>query len=177
MTGRDPDIVLTELLVLGVQAGDTRDLARLHRLWAPRLMRHAARLAEADDVADVCQEAWLAIARGIRLLDDPASFVAWAYRIVSHKASDSVRSRRRHRRMPIDAAKRLPDGSTPDLDPVRQALREMPIEKRAILAMHHVDGLGIAQIALALAIPAGTVKSRLHAAREDLKRRVEGVTS
>lgn len=174
MKGRHPDNALTELLVLGAQGGDERDFAALHRLWHARLLRHAARLADPQDAPDVAQEAWLAIARSIRRLDDPASFVAWAYRIVANKAADAVRKRQRDRRAADEAAKCVPPDSLADLDPVRRALREITPDRRLILAMHHVDGLGVAHIAAALGVPIGTVKSRLHAAREDLKQRIEG---
>ncbi len=51
----------------------------------------------------------------------------------------------------------------------------MPPDRRAILSLHYLEGLGVAAIAESLGVPAGTVKSRLHHARNQLKRLWEGV--
>ena len=70
-----PDTVLDEMLVLQAKGGDAEALSTLIERWQPRLYRHAVQLTSRHDVAaDVTQESWLAVARGIRRLDDPACF-------------------------------------------------------------------------------------------------------
>lgn len=180
MKGRDPANALTELLVLRARGGDEAALATLYRIWSPRLLRHAGRLTDdAHGAADVAQEAWLAIARMLPRLDDPAAFIPWAYRIVSNKAADATRGRRRDRRLTreVAAAPREPGPSEDqDVEAIRGAIRRLAPEPRALLSMRHVDGLSVAQIGTALAIPVGTVKSRLHAARAELRSIIEGAS-
>ena len=84
--------VFNDLLVLRCQGGDGDALEALARAWHPRLLRHAFRLTgQADAAAEVAQEAWMAIVRGLGRLRDPAVFRGWAYRIVANKSRDWVR--------------------------------------------------------------------------------------
>lgn len=171
MRRRQAHDVLDDLLVLNAQAGDEQAFAEIYRRWSPRLERHIGRLVEDRHAAhDVAQNVWLAIARGIRRLDDPAAFTSWAYRIATHKAADWTRERQRRRRLiasaPVDNGAIT---SEVDLDPVRAAIRGLAPQQRALLSMHYADGLSLGHIAHALQVPIGTVKSRLHAARNEVR--------
>jgi RNA polymerase sigma-70 factor (ECF subfamily) len=172
--------VLTELLVLRAQAGNQDAISLLVRAWQDRLRRHAFRLTGRDDAAsDVTQDAWLDIARGISRLEDPAKFGPWAYRIVTRGCSLWVRRERRRRQIERTAACELalPIGSAPDTeDSVRVALRRLPADQRAILELRYVEEYSISQIAEALDIAEGTVKSRLFYAREHLRHQITKVT-
>lgn len=164
-----PDQVADELLVLHAQAGDRRALAVLARRWERRLLLHAMRLTDHPDGArEVAQETWLAITRGIGRLNDPASFRAWAYSILRRKAADWIRRRRADRRTgPLGdthAAVEMNDADRP----VRRALATLHPDDRELLTLRHVEDLGITELATVFAIPTGTVKSRLHAARARL---------
>ncbi len=175
MLRREPTQIALELLVIRAQAGDERALAGLVRVWHPRLVGHAQRLMPDEASAlDAVQEAWLSIARSLRRLDDPARFRAWAFRVVSNKCADavrqSVRLRRSHRE---HAASESSETEAPVSDAVRGALRAMDTEKRAMLALHYVDGLTVAELAEVFAVPQGTVKSRLYHARNQLRALIE----
>lgn len=173
------------MLVLRCQAGDAGAMERLVGRWQPRLLRHALRLTgDPEAASDAVQEAWLAIVRGLRRLQDPARFRSWAYRIVSRKCSDWIRGRQRRRRLGRRAAE---DGTRPGADTltgsepegddrvtqVRRRLRSLPAERRAILAMHYGEGMSVREIAASLEIPEGTVKSRLFHARNQLRASLE----
>lgn len=178
---RQPAQIAEELLVLRAQAGDEDSFRGLVRLWTPRLTRHASRwLSDTSTAADAVQEAWISIARSLRRLDDPARFTPWVYRIVQHKCVDLIRRDARHaaavRRSAIatpasggDAA----DDRDESLDAVRRALRRLDPERRALLALHYVEGLSVGQLAEVFSVPTGTVKSRLFAARNELKQILE----
>jgi RNA polymerase sigma-70 factor (ECF subfamily) len=164
-----------ELLVLRCQDGEAEALAELVSRWHRPLWRHAYRLTGREEAAwEVAQEAWLSIVRGLRRLDDPARFRPWAYRIVTHKASDWIRKhqRMRQRRRGLDtqmpAAADVKDDQP--LEDLHAALRRLGARQRVILSLRYLEELSVAEIAAILSIPAGTVKSRLHAAREELKR-------
>ncbi len=177
---RLPGDIEDELLVLRCQAGDAKAFGDLVSRWHPRLRGLAARLTSDHEAAgDLAQDAWLAIVHGLRGLDDPAQFRVWAFRIVANKCADWIRRRQVRR----DAAKELQaaggdaDRVTPqpalpradELDPLQTALRQLPDDQRAILALHYLEGLGVSQMAEVFDVPVGTIKSRLHSARARLK--------
>ncbi len=177
MVGRS-ERVLDELLVLRCQDGEANAFEELVGRWQRKLLRHALHLTgDADGANDVVQEAWFAIVRGIGRVDDPTRFPAWAYRIVTHKAADWIR--RRQRRRAVEDALEPPratvssEGANDDVDALRAALRELPRDARVALSLHYLDGLGVRDMARALGIPAGTVKSRLFNARNKLKQVLE----
>ncbi len=163
-----------EVLVLRSQEGEAEAFRMLVGRWQNRLWRHAVRMVRNGDVAwDVVQDAWLAIIRGLSRLDDPAAFPAWAYRIVTCRCADWIRRQARLNRMTKELSSRpLRDAASGDLDEIdalRQAIHRLDPDQRATLSLHYLEGYSIEQVARILGIPAGTVKSRLHHARNDLK--------
>ncbi len=180
---RTPQHIRDELLVIRCQQGDAVAFNELIGHWRQRLHRHAWALTrDREAAADVSQESWLAIARGIRRLDDPSAFPAWAYRIVSRRCADWVREEQRGRRLlegaehsarAQAAASRPHDAST---DRIRAALAELDPDRRAILTFHYLDKMNVNQIATALDLPVGTVKSRLYHARAALRQAMERKT-
>ncbi len=185
---RTPEVIYDEWLVLRAQDGDAEALKILARRWHARLYRHAARLTgDAEGASDAAQDAWLAIVRGLRRLDDPARFPAWALRIVSFKSADWIRMQVRDRNRARNATPAEnsaappfsppPDEPSDDVARLRNALRTLSSDHRAALSLHYLDGLSVDEIALALNVPAGTVKSRLHHARARLKQTLERMTT
>lgn len=166
-----------ELLVIRAQEGVAEALQELVDRWQDRLWRLAWRLTDDEQAAwDVLQEAWIVISRQIRRLADPAAFPAWAYRITSNKSRDWIRRRQRVRRADEAYAHqwRVTDaGSHSSFGDLREALADLSGCDRAILSLRYEDDFSINQIAEILAIPPGTVKSRLHHARQRLRRHLE----
>ena len=178
MPSADPhssDEAYDQWLVLRAQAGEQEALRRLVDRWSLRLRRHAMRLTgNPDGASDVCQEAWLAIVRDLRRLDDPACFRRWAYRIVGNKCVDWVRRRQKRRAQTTQLAEepvapRGADEPPEQRDEVRAALARMTAKDRAILALHYTEDMPLREIADAMSLPLGTVKSRLYHARQRLK--------
>lgn len=170
--------VLTELLVLRAQGGQDDAVGLLVHAWHDRLLRHAQRMAGHDEAGrDVMQEAWLDIVRGLIQLDDPSRFGPWAYRIVTRRCARWIGGEQRRRQVEQDSQTHRggeSDASASgeagdDADAVRVALRRMPAEQRAILELRYVENYGIAEIAEALGVAVGTVKSRLFHARQHLR--------
>jgi len=172
--------ITDELLVLWAQEGAVAALSGLVERWQERLWRHAWRLTGDEQAAwDVLQEAWIVISRGIGRLGDPSAFPAWAYRITSNKARDWIRRRQCMRRADMVYGQRwraAENGGNPTDGPgadLREALANLPGCDRAILSLRYEDDFSIAEIAAILEIPPGTVKSRLHHARQRLRRFLE----
>ncbi|MEO6569620.1 MAG: sigma-70 family RNA polymerase sigma factor, partial [Opitutaceae bacterium] len=91
---RDSKQVLTEWLVLSAQGGSESAFKDLHDLWRGDLRRLALMWVERPEVADeITNDVWLAIARGLHRLDDPACFPRWAFRIAERRSADWIRQR------------------------------------------------------------------------------------
>jgi RNA polymerase sigma-70 factor, ECF subfamily len=180
---RDARQILTEWLVLSARQGDESAFTDLHGLWRADLRRLALARVERPDAADeVLTDVWLAIARGLRRLDDPACFPRWAFRIVERRSADWIRQRSLARRREVTlasetealaparlAATDLPD----DVLELRAAIARLPSDQRELLRRYYDLERNIDEIAEVLAIPPGTVKSRLFSVRETLKRKLE----
>ncbi len=182
---RDPRQVLTELLVLEARTGRDDAFRDLHELWRADLHRLALSRVEQPALADeVASDAWLAIARGLHRLDDPACFPRWAFRIVERRAADCIRRRQLDRRRETSASLEidtLAPAPTPsptyeppdDIFALRSAIARLPPDERHLVELHYAHGRSTAEIAEILAIPPGTVKSRLFSIRQHLKQRIE----
>ncbi len=178
---REPNSVADEWLVLRCQEGSAPALEELLKRWRQRLWLHAIRVVGQEEAAqDVVQESLIAITQGIRKLDDPSRFPAWAYRIVTNKGRDWIRNQVRRRRLEDEAQQETAsetetgtDTATSRCADVREALERLRPDQRDLLRYHYHLGLSLRDIAAIEAIPIGTVKSRLHEARAQLKRHLQ----
>ncbi len=139
-----------------------------------------------DDAQDLVQDVLLRVQRGLATYQ-PGSMEAWLSRITTNAFLDRVR---RQKRRPTDA---LPDedpdrvlppsaSAADDLDAValpehlQEALRELPEDYRAAVVLCDVLDFSYEEISLALDIPVGTVRSRIHRGRARLRASVEAMT-
>lgn len=165
-----------ELLILRCQSGDSAAFDELIGRWQERLWRYAYNLIGENDAAwDAVQETWVAVVNGIKRLGDHKAFPKWVYTILSNKCADIIRTRQRQRRIeeevPLDTESAPHKGD--EVYSLEQALARLPGETRALLALHYTDGYDMGEIAEILGVPEGTVKSRLHSARERLRKLME----
>ena len=176
-----PGRALDEYLVSLSQAGSTEALDGLARRWTPRLLRYAARVLGGSDSAeaarDVVQETWIGAICGLRGLREPTQFPAWIYGIATRKCADAIRRNTRRRRLDAQVAAGESSRHVENLTSEQQidlttAIRELPPIHRAVVHLFYREELNVEEIASVLGIPAGTVKSRLHHARDALKRQL-----
>lgn len=176
--------ILDDLLVLRIQQGSRPAFEHLARRWQQRLWRHALWLTGREDVAgDVLQESWLAIAKGIGRLQEPSAFRSWAYTIVTRAHTN--RLRRRGRETTASPAELETLSATPPqaseknasaaVTELRRALRRLRSDLRALVSLRYTEELSVSELAQVFDIPVGTVKSRLHQARQELKRILDKV--
>ena len=167
-------------LVVAAQAGDRRALDRLVARWHRRLVAHGWRLTGDRAMAEeAVQAAWIDIVRGLHSLRDERAFPAWAYRIVTRKTAGAIGTRIADRALATALEDDLPPAppspeDAADGTALRREVAALPPGHRAAVALHYFEGLSIAETAVALGIPAGTVKTRLMHARARLKTRLEG---
>jgi RNA polymerase sigma factor (sigma-70 family) len=158
-----------QLLVMDAQDGDAHAMEELVSRWQKRLWLHALRLTADHHTAwDITQQSWLAIIKGLRKLHDPASFRAWAYRIVTNKSLDWMRQRKASPQSGLDVVQALQEEERESTGIV-ELLQKLDAKKRTVVSLFYFDQLSVFEIAEALRIPAGTVKSRLANARKELK--------
>lgn len=188
---RQREQALDELLVLAAQMQDAAAFERLVERWHPWLVRIVRQTTQAHEVEDVVQDVWLAVIRGLPRLQDPAQFGPWAGRIARNKGVDWLRRRRLERRTSSELElfadrllARAGVGIAPDTSPLerimeleglRKRFDSLPRGHRAALEMHYLGDLSLAEIAEALELPLGTVKSRLFNARRKLRANCMGV--
>jgi RNA polymerase sigma-70 factor (ECF subfamily) len=171
-------------LVSEAQAGSEVAFALLARDWDRRLVAHAWRLlGDREAAREATQSAWLEMARGLKRLRDPVAFPAWAFRITTRQAAAIIRRRQGERRLSADlqiAALTEPQSaSQPEPGEgaaLSAAIRALPPDQRAAIALHHFEELSVAETAVALDVPVGTIKTRLMHARLKLRAALQGET-
>jgi RNA polymerase sigma-70 factor (ECF subfamily) len=178
--GRTTARIIDEYLVASAKAGDRQAFAQLVRRWQRKLVAHAWRLTgDMESARDAVQVAWVEIVRGLDRLQDERAFPAWAYRIVSRSCARQIGSAQRRRdiamvleRQPL--AQELEGPDTIGASRLREAIQLLPPEQRAAIALHSFEELSVAEVAVALNVPVGTVKTRLMHARRKLRAALEG---
>jgi RNA polymerase sigma-70 factor (ECF subfamily) len=184
-------------LVAQCRSGDAEAFARLVALQEGMVYNLAARLlGNAEEAKDVAQEVFFQVYRRIGRFEGRSSLRTWIYRIVVNQCHNRRRfwqRRRRDREQPLD--ERLlgsgegarPIGATRALSPfeearlreraarVQAALLDLRFEHRVVLVLREIEGLSSEEVASALGVAPGTVKSRLSRAREAMRRRLAGL--
>ncbi|HEU4673145.1 MAG TPA: sigma-70 family RNA polymerase sigma factor [Candidatus Limnocylindrales bacterium] len=166
-------------LVERARAGDREAFAGLAQLHADRMFSIARRILRDFELAeDAVQEALVAAWRELPRLRDAERFEAWLTRIVVHRCyamSKTTRARSAVRRLDPGQDVPGPDALSAlhDRDELERGFRRLPIGHRAVLVLHHYVGLEPTDIAEALGIPPGTVRSRLHYAHRALRAALE----
>ncbi|WP_350279536.1 sigma-70 family RNA polymerase sigma factor [Kribbella sp. HUAS MG21] len=123
-----------------------------------------------DDLADdVSQEVWLAVVRGLPRLKEPERFAAWLFTIARRSVVNQLRERYADQPQapPYDEPD-LADHVVDRVD-VRRLVGSVPVLEREVLVLFHLEDLSLEECAEVLAVPVGTVKSRLHRARRLLR--------
>lgn len=125
------------------------------------------------DAADACQEALLAIVKGLDRYDGRASFKTWSYRVASNACLDEMRRKNRRPVVGIEGAELVESGPAIDQQvsdrvTLEDALPHLPDEFRVPVVLRDVAGLDYAEIAETLSIPPGTVRSRIARGRRQL---------
>ncbi|WP_439478314.1 RNA polymerase sigma factor [Brevundimonas sp.] len=179
---RTREQLLDEYLVASARTGDRKAFDLLARRWGRKLLAHAWRLTGDVDLArEAAQDGWVEIVRGLGRLLDERAFPAWAYQIVTRSCARQIGGRRRDRNLTAAVAiEPVIEAEAPETtDPVaarrlRAALATLPEAQRAAVGLFYLEDLSVAETAVALNVPAGTVKTRLMHARRTLRAVLEG---
>lgn len=171
--------------VLKLKRGDRAGLSDLYAIYAHPAVGIAYSITGSKASAeDAVQEAFLQVLRNIAGLRDPALFRSWFYRIVVNAAKRL--SRNAYRSLPLDLEEYdkpdpgaiAPEEAVLGAEEVRLlwvAIAQLDEAHRVPVVLRYFNKLSEQEIAEALGIPTGTVKSRLHAARKVLHDRMNEV--
>lgn len=168
-----------DMLVIDAQDGSRTALDSLVRHHHRKLLRFAYSLCRDTALAqDAVQDAWIKVAGRLRRLDDPRAFRGWVYHAVRWRVLDLLKRAHRGDRSleTADAEVEAPTGEDErdrNLD-LGAAIAQLPDVDRETLQLFYVSGLTVPEIVVVLNIPPGTVKSRLHRARNQLRQHFEG---
>ena len=172
--GPPPDDAEDEVLVAAMAAGDRAALATLYERHASLLLGLALRIVrerrEAEDLLhDVFLEAW----RTAKDFDPKRGRVrTWLAIRMRSRALDLQKSARVSRNTGDGGLELLIDeveGASPDHGKVRNALAELGSDQRRVLELAYFEGLSCTEIAERIAVPVGTVKSRIAAGLDRLR--------
>jgi RNA polymerase sigma-70 factor (ECF subfamily) len=164
-----------------VQQGDTDSFEVLVRRHQKAIFNLVYRLlGNYDEAAEVAQEVFLSAFKSIHQFRGEANFSTWLYRIGLNHASTRRKSLNsaQQRHIPLDGTEVIADSA---VDPakniehkeiqqrVQQALNSLDPEDARIILLRDLQDVPYEDVAEMLDIPVGTVKSRLHRARQALK--------
>ncbi len=168
-------------LVARARVGDRRALEDLLRTSYDHVYPVCRRvLGNEADAADAAQEALMSVVRGLPRFDGRSRYSTWLYRIAMNAAIDELR-RRGRRPLASYSSVDSPDAgflAGPGADDgvgmidVEAALMSLPLDFRAPVVLRDVCGLDYAEIGEVLAIPGGTVRSRIARGRSLLAERL-----
>ena len=173
-------------IVRKVLGGDANAFETLVLEYEKNVYNIALRMTgNSEDAADMTQEAFIKAYNSLQSFRGDSKFSVWLYRIVSNVCLDFLRSKNRRPTVSLsvedddgeDAQLDVADESqSPELlldrkltrDSVRRGLDSLPPDYRQILLLREIQGLSYAEIAQALSLEVGTVKSRIFRARKRL---------
>ena len=172
-------------------AGRTDAFGQLVVRYQDRLYNTLVKmLGSADDARDVSQDAFVHAFQKLGTFRGKSAFYSWLFRIAINAAVSEKRKVRR-KSASIDAMREQagiePIDSHPTATPshalelserqsmVRTALAELPEDYRTVLVLKEIEGLKYEEIAELIDRPVGTVRSRIHRARMELRNKLEMV--
>lgn len=175
-------------LVRRAQKGDAAAFEQLVELHSARIYSIALRMVgDPTDAEDLAQEAFLRIWRSLDSFNMDAKFSTWAYRLTTNVCIDFLRKEKKNNTVPLFTED--DDGEETELPvaderyspeqqlqqqelrrSVNEAMEQLDPQYRQILSMRELGGLSYDEIAEQLGLKAGTVKSRISRAREQMRK-------
>lgn len=184
-----------ELLVKKVQEGDTNAYNVLVIKYQYKVAQIISKfVANNADINDIAQDAFIKAYKAINSFRGESSFYTWLYRIVVNAAKTFLESNSKHKNsidvdspefQSIDEQGILASKDTPDRiiesqelhEVILKAMNDLPKELREAITLREIEGMSYDDMAIALKVPVGTVRSRIFRAREFIESRMTHLTS
>lgn len=184
-------------LVRKCREGEPLAFEELVRKYQDPVFSIAYRMVgDREEARDLAQETFVKVLERLDTFNIRMPFRSWLYRVCANASIDHLRSRVRRQSVPAERALaeeaggygvvvelRGPDREIPEnvslsnetADTVREALRELPPNYRAVVVLHHMEGMSYSEIGQVLGVPRNTAKTWGHRARAMLCESLEGV--
>jgi RNA polymerase sigma-70 factor, ECF subfamily len=182
---------IDDAAVLQLRRGDPEALATLMGHYQNRIYRYLLRLVrQPADAEDLFQQTWLRVAERIRSFDTSRNFDAWLFTLARNLAFDHLR-RIQPRSLDEPASEDSPGDTmasrlaSGDWGPFERllaheranhlagALKKLPLSYREVLSLRFEEEMKLEEIAIVVAAPLSTVKSRLGRSLEQLRKMLE----
>lgn len=173
--------------------GDRKAFEEIYNLYHRRIYNAVyGMLSDADDAQDVTQDVFIRLHDALPTLRADEAFSTYLYRIALNLCRDRARRKKRVRFQSMDTPRAGEEGDFepmefPDVGKlpeelltgdelqtrVREAVQTLSDDHKAVIMMHHFQGMEVNDIANILDVPSGTVKSRLARGRDQLHRKLK----
>ena len=171
-------------LIDSLRRGESQAFETLVLTYQHRIFSIAARmLGDSAEAEEVAQEVFLRVHRSIQDFRGEAKLSTWLYAITSRLCLNRLKSGGRQHRAGEAPLMKIADPH-PDAGAIleasemetalHRAIAELDEERRIVVVLRDLHGLSYEEIAAALKLELGTVRSRLHRARMEIKERVKG---
>lgn len=177
------DIPYDRELVLQLQNGSLEALGLLYDRHRQLVYRTALGITgDPEAAADLLQDVFLRLYRFVESIDPQRPLEPWLYRMTANLSYTWVKRRSRWFRPFEEFADWLAGKSEnsphelaekhDEAERVRRAVLSLPLPQRVVVVLYYLNDLSLQEIAETLDVPVGTVKSRLHYGRQELKRKL-----
>lgn len=166
--------------------GDKEAMAQIVREHYASVYRFCARRIGEELGKDAAQEAFITAFKTLRRYNGSSTLLTWLLGIAHNHCRNMARKARTDITMDLWESAGASSGNFSlenalvDKEALRAALRRLSVEHREVVVLHEIEGLSYEEAALILAVPVGTIKSRLHHAFLALRKQLspaEGVSA
>ena len=166
----DSDTALVARVIANDDRGAFELLVRRHQSAVRNFLRRLAR-NDAERANDLAQETFIKMYQGLHSFRGTARFTTWLFRIAYHTFLNDQRGRHANEEFNDDEHGSVADTTahTADALDVDRALERLSVRQRAVFDLHYKKGMTHSEIAEALELPLGTIKSDLVRGHEKLK--------
>ena len=172
--------------------GDLKAFEEIYQMYHRRIYNAVyGMLGDPDDAQDVTQDVFMRLYDALPTLRADEAFSTYLYRIALNLCRDRARRKKRVRFQSMDTPRADDEGDVEPMDfpdqgklpeelltgdelqrRVREAVLTLSNDHKAVIVMHHFQGMEVNDIARILGVPTGTVKSRLARGRDQLHRKL-----
>ncbi|MGJ8693446.1 MAG: RNA polymerase sigma factor [Thalassotalea sp.] len=165
-----------DLLVIEAQLGDDKAFEHLFKLFKQSVLHYAYKVSADTQIAqDASQNSWIKVAKNLKSLKDPRAFKSWLFQLTHWQILDLLRKQKKEQNC-INLDEALEDKTFVFEPPETDQHGELyfyinqleNIDKQAI-HLFYLEQMSLQEISIVLAVPVGTIKSRLNRARNHLK--------
>ena len=167
------------IYVIQAQLGDDDAFMKLVDHYSGRLLYYIRRLLEdADRSDDVLQEVWLTVYKKINTLRDPSAFAVWLYRMARNRAIRLLKDESRYVFIEqYDESALVDDNSESwlfdDINKLHRILTTLSPEQKEAIILRFFEEMNYQEISDIVGCSIGTIRSRIHYAKQELKRKME----